>query len=105
MQYEIVLKKLHDERVRQKVSLRKVGRLLGISAQQVSAIEKGRSPLKMEYFLLICQILKTHPYTFFQDKYKEKCIALAEKIERLPQRDYWVISNLITLMSTPEDNA
>lgn len=105
MQYEIVLKKIHDERVRQKVSLRKVGKVLGISGQQVSAIEKGRSPLKMEYFLLICQILKTHPYVFFREEYKEKCIALAEKIERLPQRDYWVISNLINLMSTPEDNA
>ena len=98
MQYEFVLKKIHDERVRQKVSLRKVGRVLGITAQQVSAIERGRSPLKMEYFLLICQMLKIHPYTFFQEKYKEECIALAEKIERLPQRDYWIISNLIMLM-------
>lgn len=104
MQYELVLKKIHDERVRQKVSLRKVGRVLGITAQQVSAIEKGRSPLKMEYFLLICEILKTHPYTFFQEKYKEQCIALAEKIERLPQRDYLMISNLITLMSMPEND-
>ena len=105
MQYELVLKKIHDERVRQKVSLRKVGRVLGISAQQVSAIEKGRSPLKMKYFLLICQILKTHPYTFFQEKSQEKCIALAEKIERLSQRDYLLISNLITLMGSPENNA
>lgn len=98
MKYETLLKKLRDERIRQKVSLRKMGSALGITGQQVCAIEKGRTPLKVEYFFSMCDLLHISPRAMFEDLPEEKYICLARRMQNLNQRDYLILCNLITLI-------
>ena len=51
MEYSTVLKKLKEERIAQKISLYSLAKHVGVTAQQLSAIERGLTPLKMPYFL------------------------------------------------------
>ncbi len=101
MEYSTVLKKLKEERIAQKISLYSLAKHVGVTAQQLSAIERGLTPLKMPYFLLICDYLSISPSRFFEEKPSESAISLAKRLEQLQARDYLLIANLITLMSLP----
>ncbi|MBQ8352493.1 MAG: helix-turn-helix transcriptional regulator [Clostridia bacterium] len=101
MEYCAILKKLREERVSRKISLYVLANHVGLTAQQLSAIERGLTPLKMSCFLSICEYFSISPSRFLEETPSESAISLAKKLERLQARDYLLIANLITLMSLP----
>ena len=99
MTSESVLKRIREERIKQGISLRALGEQLGVSGQYLSMMERGITPLKMDDYLKICQILKVSPATILarEGDIKKREI-LAGKICALSERDFSIIRNIIQLM-------
>lgn len=99
MTSESILKRIREERIKQRISLRALGERLGVSGQYLSMMERGITPLKMEDYLKICQILKVSPATILAKggDIKKREI-LAEKIYSLSERDFSIVRNIIELM-------
>lgn len=99
MTIESVLKRIREERIKQGISLRALGEQLGVSGQYLSMMERGITPLKMEDYLKICQILKVSPATILaQERDIEKREILAGKIYALSERDFSIVRSIIQLM-------
>ena len=54
---ESFIKLLSEERKRQKISQKDLGRLIGLEGQNISAIENGKSDVSLLTFMLIADIL------------------------------------------------
>ena len=99
MMYVSLLQKIKELRRQQGFSLRDFGQMLGVSGQYVSMIERGKAPLKMDDYLLICKMLGVSPAKMLMDEEeKNVCKTLAEKIYALSEKDYAVITSMIELM-------
>lgn len=96
---EIVLKRIREERKRQRISLQTLAKKLGVTGQYVSMMERGITSLKMEDYLKICQALNVNPIKILIcDENKKKAETLAEKIYSLSERDFDILVNIIELM-------
>ena len=99
MTNEEIVRRIREERKKQGVSLRDLGKMLGMSGQYLSMIERGASPLKMEDFFKICQALERNPIIMIREKEDiTVCETLAEKICALSNRDFQILTNIIDLM-------
>jgi transcriptional regulator with XRE-family HTH domain len=101
MECKLLLEKIQQERRARGYSRRDIGRILGISGQQVYAIEKGVTPLKMTYFFSLCEAFQVSPQEFFANLVPEKCCSLAVRIAALPERERLILQNLVMLMELP----
>ena len=105
MDYEKFLKELRKIRKRKGVSLRVVGNALGVTGQQVSAIERGITELKMRDYFLICDILKISPRALIEgDIPKGEYLKVVERLNNLNERDFRIIRDLIMLMELSADD-
>jgi transcriptional regulator with XRE-family HTH domain len=99
MTSEGLLKIIRKERIRQGVSLRELGKKIGVSGQYLSMIERGRSPLKMNDYYKICQALNVSPASMLmKEEDKKERESFAEKLYALSQRDFYIVMKIIELM-------
>lgn len=99
MTNEELLRRIREERQKQGISLRDLGKLLGVSGQYISMIERGKAPLKMEDYLRICEFFDISVIKILmQEAEKEGCATLAEKIYALSERDAKILTNMIEMM-------
>ena len=100
MEYQLILEKLKQERIKQGLSLRKLGEHLHLSGQQIYHIEKEKSALKLKDFLEICNLLKIPPQDFFVpsclDRERE---IMCEKLYHLPDEQFQLLAMLIFYFS------
>ena len=61
MDYDGLLRELQKVRKEKRISLRKLGAELGISAQALSLIERGKLPLKLREYCRICESIGVAP--------------------------------------------
>lgn len=98
--YEDLLRELKEMRIKKEISLQEMGRRLGISGQQVYAIETGKTPLKMPTYFSICKVLDISPRELLSGNVTVGEIrSLLKSIECLSERDFLIIRNLIMLMN------
>ena len=71
--YVSLLQKIKELRRQQGFSLQDFGQMLGVSGQYVSMIERGKAPLKMDDYLLICKMLGVSPADV-NGRRREKCV-------------------------------
>ena len=99
MTTEIVLKRIREERIRKGISLRVMAEMLSVSGQYLSMIERGTSPLKMDDYLKICNILQIKPSKILTKREdREQRETLAEKIYELSERDFTILINIVEIM-------
>ena len=99
MTSEILLKQIRQERRRQRISLRDMGRKLGVSGQYISMIERGLAPLKIDDYFKICQFLQISPSLMLvEEEQRKERKTLAEKVDALSERDFQIIMNVIEMM-------
>ena len=101
MTYDDFLKRLKEARCAKKISLKQIAALLGVTPSHISAIENGRTPLKVIHLLKICDFLEIPPSFLIDEAPAQKYISAAKKLESLPQREFLIINNLIMLMQLP----
>ena len=61
MDYEQLLRQLKKIRLQKGISLRRLGEKLGVSGQYLSMVERGKVPLKVKDFFLLCSVLEVSP--------------------------------------------
>ena len=99
MTNEELLRRIREERQKQGISLRDLGKLLGVSGQYISMIERGKAPLKMEDFFKICEAFHiSFVEILIEEADKIACKTLAEKIYALSERDIKILTNMIEMM-------
>ena len=97
--YKDLLHELKETRIKKEISLQELGRRLGLSGQQVHAIETGKTPLKMPTYFSICRILQVSPRELISGNVTVgETRSLLKSIECLSERDFFIIRNLIMLM-------
>ena len=100
MNYNDVVAELKRLRKERKLSLRKVGLGVGVTGQQIFAIEQGQAQLKLNDFLLYCQVLCVNPKDILEKCCpKEERYYVAQQLNPLSDRDFRIIKDLILLMS------
>ena len=103
MDYEVFLQKLKNERKRQRISLRRMGDLIGTTGALISLWENNKVALKMKEYLAICEALKIDPAHLLEEKTTTKeCRNIAEGLNALCERDKKIIKDLIILMRLPQ---
>lgn len=102
MDYEQLLKKLKKIRLQKSISLRSLGKKLGVSGQYLSMIERGKVPLKVKDFFLICSILEVLPKDVMVEKKEYQTVA--DRIQALPERDFKIIKDLLLLMELSKED-
>ena len=105
MKYEVFLQELRQAREKRGISLREMGFAMGVSAQKISLLETGYSPLKMRDYFMMCDIMKMSPRELIDgDIPKGEYRTVAEKLRNLSERDFRIVKDLIILMeSSPDD--
>ena len=99
MEYQVLLQRLKKVRKSKGISQRKMAEELGVSAQQVSLLERGVAVLKMEDYLSMCKILKISPKELMNGEVsQEEYHNVAEKLWGLSERDFRIVKDLIILM-------
>lgn len=105
MDYELFLRDLKELRNKKGMSLREMGMKMGISGQQVSFFERGKTPLRIKDYFTICDILQVSPLALIEKQiltYEHRSIA--ERLSKLSERDFRIIKDLMILMElSPND--
>ncbi|MBP3433977.1 MAG: helix-turn-helix transcriptional regulator [Clostridia bacterium] len=105
MTYEILLQRLQKARKENRLSLRDMGKAIGKSGQQVCFLEKGKTPLKVQDYLLICEILKISPWELMKEEtFRKERRTVSDRIQNLSERDFRIIKDLIMLMELKEED-
>ena len=97
--YEDLLRELKEIRIQKGISLQEMGRRLGITGQQVYAIEMGKTALKMPTYFAMCEVLTISPRELMRgDIAIGDSRSLLKSIECLSERDFLIVRDLIILM-------
>lgn len=100
MTYDEVIEELKRLRKERKLSLRKVGAGIGVTGQQMFAIEHRQTQLKLNDFLLYCKVLSINPKDILEKcRPKGERYYVAQQLNDLSERDFRIIKDLILLMS------
>ena len=99
MDYGKFLQKLRKIRKQKGISLREMGRKMGVSAQQVSFFERGHTPIKVKDYFFICDVLEISPKSLMEGEISyEDCNDLIERIHVLSKKDFLIIKNMVELL-------
>jgi len=99
MDYETILKELKKERMKQRISLREIGKKMGVSGQQIHFFESGHTSLKLKDYLTLCDILGVSPRRFIggEQTFNEE-EQLAERLLNLSKRDMEMVYILLEFL-------
>ena len=105
MTYLEFLQKLKETRKKNGFSQRQLATAMHKSAQYISFVENNKTPLKVEDYLLFCDILKIHPSSLFDGVIPQgEFRFLEKKLANLSQRDFRLLKDIITLMELNEED-
>lgn len=105
MDYEDFLKALRRERKSKGFSLKELGKAVGISLEKMSALERGRTALKVKEYLMICDILQISPAELMGAKpLTAEQNYIADKMKNLSERDSKIVKDLILLMGLQDED-
>ncbi len=105
MKYEAFLQELRQAREKRGISLREMGFAMGLSAQKISLLETGYSPLKMRDYFMMCDIMKMSPRELIDGEIPQgEYRSVGERLRNLPERDFRIIKDLIMLMELKNDD-
>ena len=102
MDYEQLLRQLKKIRQQKGISLRRLGEKLGVSGQYLSMVERGKVPLKVKDFFLLCSVLEVSPKDVIVEKKEYQTVA--ERMQTLPERDFKIIKDLLLLMELSKED-
>lgn len=101
MTYERFLERLRAIRKERGYSLRALGAKIGVTAPQLSYSERGKSGLKVEDFLALCEAMEIDPKDVFDEGIANltEYSVTAGALKKLSEREFRLIKDLIMLMS------
>jgi transcriptional regulator with XRE-family HTH domain len=100
MEYTDFVKKLKETRIKKRVSQTDLAKALGRSPTYISFLEKGRTAIRIDDYLLICKALQVDPSALFEDtERKGDFNYIKDKLANFSNRDFRIIKDLIMLMS------
>ncbi len=103
-QVEELSKKLKALRVEKGISAAELARKIGRKKEYVYAFEHGRSELKMNDYLAICEALNISPQALLVGRRKNlACLTVAEQLETLSNRDFTIVKNLLAMMTLSDE--
>lgn len=106
MNTKTILKRLRLVRIKKGWSQRKLAKQLEMSPQYYSYIERGVTPLRMDYFLRACEILETDSVVLLEGGIKTILRnSIEEKLTRLSKRDFFLIEKILDIMLSEEASA
>ena len=113
MKYSELLIRLRAERLTRKISIKKMAEGLGLSACSVCNMEKGKTPITLEKYLKMCEIMNVDVCTIFRNNecslpnspYREKELEYMKvKMRCLEERDFRILKDLLLLMTTEKED-
>lgn len=104
MDYQLFLQELTNVRKSKGITLRQMGRALGVTGQYVSYMERGKTPLKMKDYFVMCEVLKISPGKLLYGKNeKQSCLEFSERLLNLSERDLYIVKNLIAVLELSQE--
>ena len=113
MKYSELLMRLRAERLTRKISVKKMAEGLGLSACSICNMEKGKTPITLEKYLKMCEIMDVDVCTVFKNNknsppntpYREKELEYMKvKMRCLEERDFRILKDLLLLMTTEKED-
>ena len=105
MEYSAFLGKLKEARIKSELTQTDLAKAIGRSPTYISFLEKGRTAIRIDDYLLICRALQIAPSSLFEeDDRKGDFCYIQDKLVHFSTRDFRIIKDLIMLMAlNPED--
>ena len=103
MEYEEFLLRLKTARKQKKLSVREVAEKLELSPSMLTKLEQGSTPLRVKDYFHLCRLYEINPQDLFYQAYGLEMQYITKKIERLSNREFKIIKDLLMLMSLEDE--
>lgn len=100
MEYNEFLGKLKAIRIKNGFTQTDLAKAIGKSPTYINFLEKGRTAIRIDDFLLICKALQVDPSSLFENtERKGDFNYIKDKLTNFSNRDFRIVKDLIMLMS------